>query len=148
MSIELHVYLRDLDVPSREQWQHAINDAGFDLKLDELFSIRQHIGYVPAHLCGVESGFEFYLDALDKSSVPESASMALVDYDHVAAFRIGSDLEELIAAMCTAAALTELADGLFHDPQTYGEYLNGAEAIELARRTAEQEGITAVLNSG
>jgi hypothetical protein len=148
MSIELHVYLRDSDVPSREQWQGAINDAGFDLELDELFSMRDHIGYVPVQLCGVESGFEFYLDPLDKSSVPESISMALANYDRVAAFRVGGDLEEFIAAMCAAAALTQLADGVFHDAQTYDEYLNGAEAIAWAMETAEQEGVAIALDSG
>ena len=50
----------------------------------------------------------------------------------------GGHMEDLNAAMCAAAVLTELGDGVFHDPQS-GEFATGRGVFDLIRRNEEAE---------
>ena len=139
MSVDLYVYLRDAEIPTREQWQEAIDEAGIDLVLDKEFSVREHEGgFVPVLMGEEETGFEFYLDSLDESYIPDepNAAQRLADRGCVAAFRL-SDLQEWVAAMYAAAVLTQLANGLLCDAQI-GELVDGARAMEMAHEAAEE----------
>ena len=139
MSVDLYVYLRDADIPTRAEWQQAIDEAGIDLVLDEEFSVREHEGgYILAQMGEEETGFEFDFESKEGSYVPSGpdAEEKIAAYDRVAAFRFGGDLQECVAAMYAAAILTQLTNGLFCDAQI-GELVDGARAMEMAHEAAE-----------
>jgi hypothetical protein len=138
MSMELHVFLRDPRVPTSEQWQQAIRDAGFDLSLDSSLRVREDTGFSPAVYRGKETGFEFDLcPASDVTDAYPDVVPRIGEREMVANFRWGGDLTECAAAVIASAVLARLADGVFFDPQE-GEVVSGDEAIELARRTVQE----------
>ena len=139
MSVELYVYLRSSEVPTRDAWQQAIEAAGIDLVLDAGYDVGQDSGFFPARMGNYDedTGFEFYLDPIgDDTSFPEGTDVTeqLADRDVMAAFRFSFDLRECVAATYAAAALTQLVNGFFCE-EDGDELLDGAQALELARQT-------------
>jgi hypothetical protein len=118
MSMELHVFVDDSRVPTREQWQQAIADAGFPAVLYSELHLRRDSGFSPTTYNQQNSGFELYFD---------DAASYLEAYPHIAeqvgsrgkcvSFRWGDDLVEAAAAISCAAALTRVTDGLYFDPE-------------------------------
>src|SRR6185503_19562459 len=110
MAVELHIFLEDSRVPSRDAWQQAIEQLGFAAVLDPSLDIRNDTGFSPTTFRGQPTGFELYL---------EPAADILSDYSHIASkigsrdkcatFRWGGDMAECGAAISAAAALTKLA---------------------------------------
>ena len=117
MSLELHIFIQDPKVPSRDDWQQAIDDAGFPTVLDLSLDLRRDTGFRPTIYKEQATGYEFYL---------EPAAGILESYSHLAeqvgsrdmcaTFRWGGDLMECAAAISSAAALTKLADGIYFYP--------------------------------
>jgi len=137
MSVELCVFLRDKNVPTKDRWQQAINDSGVDLVLDD-FDPRVHTGYLPAKLNGKPTGFEYYFGSVEEAFAERPERIG--DRDRVLSFVLHSDLTELKAAMWAAAVLTKHASGIFYDPQS-DEYAEDGGVFEMIRRdeAAEQE---------
>jgi len=117
MSLELHIFLRDSQIPSRDAWQQAIEKAGFPTVLEPTLDLRRDTGFTPASYKDQAAGYEFYL---------EPAAGILEAYPHIteqvggrdmcATFRWGGNLVECAAAISSAAALTKLADGIYFYP--------------------------------
>ncbi len=117
MSIELHIFMSDAQVPTRNKWQQAIDQLGFPTTLDPTLDLREDKGFSPTTFRGQDTGFEFDL---------EPAAEILSDYEHIAAqvgsrdqcatFRWGSNMLECGAAISAAAALAQVADGLYFYP--------------------------------
>jgi hypothetical protein len=118
MSVELCVYLRGLDLPSRDDWQRAIDAAGLDLRLEE-FSPREHTGFLPATLNGEKCGFEYFFQPVEPDEA-EEVREEIGNRDHVVLFVTHASEIEGRSAMLAAAVLTELAGGVFFDPQGGG----------------------------
>jgi len=126
--------MHDSRVPDRAAWQHAIEQAGFPTVLDPALNVREDTGFSPATYGGESTGFEFYM---------ESATDVLDAYPHIAerigaremaaSFRWGGDLNEMAAALSAAAALANLTDGIYFDPQDDVLY-SAAEALVATRR--------------
>ena len=117
MSIELHIFLHDSRIPSRDAWQHTIEDMSFPTVLDSALDIREHSGFSPTIYAGQPTGFEFYLELTQEtlSSYPHIAGIVGAR-DKCATFRWGGDLMEMAAAISAAAALMKLADGIYYYP--------------------------------
>jgi hypothetical protein len=122
VSVEVCVYLRSRDLPSRDAWQRAIDAPGIDLQLDE-FSPRELTGFLPAKLNGEECGFEYLYHPVDHDEAEEVLA-EVGDRDHVVRFVTHASKLDGRSAMLAAAALTELVDGVFFDPQG-GEFARG-----------------------
>src|SRR4029077_4704527 len=137
MSVDLFVFLRDTDVPTRDSWQDAIKAAGVDLVLDD-FDPREHTGYLPVKLDGKPTGFEYYFGSVDEELRQRPEQIG--DRDRVISFVLHSDLTELRAAMWAAAVLTKHASGIFCDPQS-DEYAEGDGVFAMIQRdeAAEKE---------
>jgi len=135
MSVALYVFLQDQDVPSRDEWQGAINAAHLPLILD-VFDVRKFAGYLPVELDGIDTGFEFFFGVV--SEIPGVDALRLAGRDRYVAFVLHSDLTEMKAAMLAAATLTEHASGVFFDPQS-GEYAEGSDVFAIIRRDEEAE---------
>jgi hypothetical protein len=117
MSLELHIFLQDSQVPSRDAWQQAIEKAGFPTVLEPTLDLRQDTGFRPTSYKYQATGYEFCL---------EPAAGILEAYPHIAdqvgsrdmcaTFRWGGDLLECAAAISSAAVLTKLAGGIYFYP--------------------------------
>jgi hypothetical protein len=132
MSIELHIFMHDSRVPTRADWQQAIEQIGFPTVLDSSLDLRQDTGYSPTTYAGKSTGFEFYLDPASEilSAYPHIAKQ-VGTRDVCASFRWGGDMDEMCAAI-SAAALAKLTDGVYFYPD---DIVYGAdEAVEATRR--------------
>ena len=134
MSLELHIFMQDSRVPSREAWQQAIEQLSFPTVLYPTLDVRKDTGFSPTTYKGQDTGFEFSL---------EPAADILASYSHItprvgsrdkcATFRWGGDMTECAASLSAAAALTKLTDGIYFYPDD--DIIYGAdEAVEATRR--------------
>lgn len=127
-------------MPEIAEWQQAIDDASFDLQLDP--SDEAYLGgAVSVRLLQQGTTFEFWMGEVKEmvEAYPEAADDAIEsEADAVATFVVGSELEELYAALIAAATLAKFADGIFFDPQE-GVFLDGDEAIEYARSAMSED---------
>jgi hypothetical protein len=91
-------------LPSTEEWQSAIDRAGFPTVLDSEKDSSEREGWWPAEYDGSPSGFQFLLNI-------EGA-------DCHAFFSVGAgNKNELLSAASAAAALAHLTRGKYTDPQ-------------------------------
>jgi len=59
---EPYAFLARDRVPSRDQWQDAIQRAGFDFVLDPKLVPFEDSGFAPCKLHGRDAGFEIYYE--------------------------------------------------------------------------------------
>lgn len=133
MSIELHIFMHDSRLPTRESWQQAIEEMRFPTVLDETLDVQQQTGFSPTVYAGQSTGFEFALEpAADLLSSYSHIAARVGDREKCATFRWGGDLTEMAAALSAAAALTKLTDGIYYYPND--DIVYGAdEAVEATR---------------
>src|SRR5438045_1104297 len=123
MSVHLCVFLRESELPTQEQWQRVVQEAGHDLVLDS-FSPREHTGFLPLRLAGEPSGFEYLFRPIDEDEFEEVLPV-VDDRTHVVEFTLHGGMQrDLRAAEIAASALTELSNGIFYDPQS-GSHAQG-----------------------
>lgn len=87
MANEQYAFLRKQDVPTRQQWQSAITECGFDFQLDPDLQPFEDAGFCPCKLARSESGFEIYYDG-SPELLSEFAGIAQ-GCDYCIAFRWG-----------------------------------------------------------
>jgi hypothetical protein len=133
MSIELHLFVQDSKIPSRDAWQQAIEEAGIPAVLYPTLDLRTDSGFSPTMYNGQESGFELYLDLAANyfESYPHVAEQA-GNRDMCISFRWGGDFIENNAAISCGAALTRLVDGIFLHSET-SEFFTAANVLEGIR---------------
>jgi hypothetical protein len=137
MSVHLWVFLRESELPTQEQWQRVVQEAGHDLVFDS-FLPREHTGFLPIRLAGKQCGFEYSFKPVHEEvdEVPPFVG----DRTHVVEFNWHGDMQGLRATEIAACALTELANGIFYDPQS-GSHAEGKAVYSLlaVERNAEVE---------
>jgi hypothetical protein len=134
MSVELHIFMHDSRVPTRQAWQQVIEDEGFPTVLDATLDVRQQTGFSPTVYAGQSTGFEFLLEpAADLLSSYPHIVDRVGDRKKCATFRWGEDLTEMAAALSSAAALTKLTDGIYYYPND--DIVYGAEEVVEATRS-------------
>ena len=110
MANEQFAFLKSSGVPTRDQWQQAIDRAGFDLKLDPKLEPLKNVGFVPCKLNGAESGVEMYSD--DSSEFMETFGAIADDRDCCISFRWGGSMRECACAMIASFALASEFDAV------------------------------------
>lgn len=134
MSLELHIFMQDSRVPSRDAWQQAIEQLGFPAVLGVSLDIRSDTGFSPTSFRGQSTGFELCLEpAADILSSYSHITPRVGRRDKCATFRWGGDMMECGAALSAAAALTKLTDGIYFYPDDDIIY-SADEAVEATRR--------------
>lgn len=134
MSVDVFVFVREPDLPSREEWQAAIDELGIDLQLDERMEPDSASGYWPVKIRGEASGFEFFsgsAEVLFGSSAPSGAGDRSLTVDLVT----HSDIRELECSLLAGAALALVADGVVYDEETNRATSHEA-LLELAQSIA------------
>jgi hypothetical protein len=133
MSVELYIFVADSKVPSREAWMQTIDELGFPTILDPMLDVRTHTGFLPATYAGKQTGFEFQVEsAADIIETYATVRERIGDRDKCASFRWGGDLNEMAAAISSAAALAKAADGIYFYPDDEIFY-DAAEAVAATR---------------
>ncbi|MFN7020072.1 MAG: hypothetical protein ACK4WH_01930 [Phycisphaerales bacterium] len=130
MSVTLYVSCTKSGLPSRRQWQSAIDAAGFDLVLDE-FEWKSQSGFLGATFCGVKTGFELWVE--DAKPLARQLHVSLPrDNDVIVSFVFGADKAGGDAAACASAALARCACGLYFD-EFSDDLLDGETAVHVAQ---------------
>ncbi len=137
MPMELHVFLRDAALATREEWQAGITDQGFELTLDATLDVRHHTGFSPAVCWGKKSGFEFdLLPAIDIASSYNGVSERIGARNLAVSFHWRGNLQESIIVYIASAVLAKLADGILYYPQK-NNFSTSYEALAVVRRLIE-----------
>lgn len=133
MSMELHVLFERSRMPGTSGWQAAINQLGFDLRLDPGIEPATSTGFWPMSCRGRESGVEFDVcDAADVVGSNRKARKRFPGADASGNFRWGGDMDELCCALAAAAGLAQITGGTVFDPQD-DRAMTATEAAEEAR---------------
>ena len=103
MANEQFAFLKSSGVPTRNEWQQAIDRAGFDLTLDKGFEPRGNGGFVPCILNGAASGVEMYFD--DSAEFMRECAAVAGGRDCCISFRWGGSMLECACAMIASFAL-------------------------------------------
>jgi hypothetical protein len=110
-----------------------MKELGFPLAIKPATgSLERQSGFMPMMLRGEETGVEF--DVFDGSIVKElMADDYGARFERSASFRWGGDEDEMLCALCAAAALARLVKGAVFE-EGEGRLLSPEEAIDDARR--------------
>jgi hypothetical protein len=136
MSMEMHVLFRG-ELPSKAALTRAMKELGFPFSIAPPGgSLEQQTGFMPMRFRRDEAGVEF--DVFDgRADVEElsgeHAGSVDANFDRSANFRWGGDESEMLAAMCAAAALAKLVDGVILEDEE-GLLLSVDQAIGFARK--------------
>ena len=134
MAVELHIFMQDSRVPTRDAWQQVIEQLGFPAALEPSLDLRRDRGFRPTSFRGQATGFEFYLEpAADILSTYSHIAPRVGSRDKCATFRWGGDTAECGAALSAAAALTKLTDGIYFYPDDEIVY-DADEAVAATQR--------------
>ena len=134
MAVELHVMFSG-KLPSKAALTRAMKELGFPVSIPAGGgALDKQRGFLPMKLRGQKSGVEFDVYN-NRDHIKEVAGE---DYDprfeRLASFRWGGAEDEMLCAMCTAAALAKLVNGVVVDEE--GK-LSVEQAIEQARGTLD-----------
>jgi hypothetical protein len=138
MAMEVHVFFRG-ELPSKPALTQIMQELGFPLSITPSEqSLEQHTGYMPMLLHGKETGVEFDVFngrlAIEDDIGRERMGEIDPGFDRCANLRFVGDWNEVICALCGAAALAKLVDGVVYDEEH--DVLRTIEAaIDEARRT-------------
>ncbi len=132
MSMEIHVLFRG-KLPTKAALQTALRELGFPFSIKPATgSLERQKGYMPMLLNKDDTGVEF--DVFEGRDAVEEIGGEDVDpqFDRVGNFRWGGDETEGAAALCSAAALASILDGVVFEEQE-GRLLTAEEALALAK---------------
>jgi len=130
--MEMHVLFRGA-LPTKAALTRAMKQLGFPFTIAGSGSLERQRGYMPVRFRGDETGVEF--DVFDGREAIEEFSVPNIDpsFDRSANFRWGGDETEMVVAMCAAAALASLVNGIVLD-DAEGKLLQPEHAIRLAKQ--------------
>lgn len=105
MSNELLAFIDKAKVPSREEWQAAINECGFDLQLDPEMKPLEDSAFSPCTLLGSASGVEIWYEG-DPEFLKDFSSINQ-GHDFCIIFRWSGDMGECACASIASYALAK-----------------------------------------
>ncbi|HBA86266.1 MAG TPA: hypothetical protein DCZ95_19460 [Verrucomicrobia bacterium] len=117
MSLIQHAFIQKSRVPSREQWQQAIDKLGHEFELDPDLKPNEDSGFLPCKLKGYPSGFEIYYEpANEYLKLYPDLSTRNGNRDWCITFRWGGDLAECACVLIASAALIDSFDAIIYYP--------------------------------
>jgi len=108
MSMSVLVSVPKFKLPAQVAWQRAIDEAGFDLKLDPGVEPASHTGFWPCQFRRGLSGFELYYD--DYVEISELDGIADAGVPHAFSFVFGRWADEAMSAIIAASILAALTN--------------------------------------
>jgi len=134
MAVEMHVMFAG-KLPSKAALTRAMKELGFPVSIPAGGgALEKQRGFLPMTLRGQKSGVEF--DVYSKRAHIEEVAGEDFDprFDRLVSFRWGAAEDEMLCALCTAAALAKLVNGIVLDEDGS---LSVAQAIEQAKGTLD-----------
>ena len=144
MSMETHVLFRG-PLPEKVAFEAAMRQFGFPFTLQERDgTLEGQEGFLPMMRNGGLTGVEFdtfdrdaYQDEFVREFADEFVEKRVKpDFERIASFRWGGDMEECVAGLCGAAALAKLVGGIVYD-EAEGRLLDVEEVVTTARDNME-----------
>jgi len=133
MSIEIFV-MSDRRLGSIAEWQKAIEQEGFALRLDASRPFETLSGHLPAWRGSVPAGFE--CNHWDPAELLDDDNLADIDFGRrwtqTLAFRFGGDFLALWGAFAAATAYARATGGVVFDGEA-GEIFTADTAAEVTR---------------
>jgi len=129
-------FLEKSKVPSREEWQSAINQSGFNFNLDPELKPFEDAGFLPCTLMDSASGFEIFYDESSEifEDFPELISLAR-SKDYCVSLRWGGSMSACASVQIASYALAKYFDAIVSyegdAPLTLDELLDGAKQAIL-----------------
>ena len=140
MSIEIFV-MSDRRLASIAEWQKAIDQEGFNLRLDTSRPFEAIGGHLPAWRGSEAAGFE--CDHWDPADLLDNDDLADVNFgcrwSQTLAFRFGGDFLAMWGALAAAAAYARATNGVVFDGESV---LTPDQAAETARDAELELGTT------
>ena len=137
MANEQYAFLQKSAVPTRDQWQAAIEACGFDFQLDPELKPFEDSGFLPCKLSGRDAGFEIYYDG-SPELLNDFADVAQ-GRDFCISFRWGGSMVECASVMIASYALAKSLGAIVsyegEEPQDLEAFLAETRAcIEDAKK--------------
>jgi hypothetical protein len=115
MSLEQYAFLKRDDVPTVSEWQSAIDEIGFDFKLDPELKPHEDSGFLPCILEGKESGFEIYYETANETlKIFPQLKDKIESRDYVISFRWGGDMAECASVLIASIALSKFFNAIIY----------------------------------
>ena len=130
MSVDSFFFVRDDKLPTIQQWQAALDEAGVGIMLEDVGDLRKHSAYLPATHRGQPSGFEWYYGPIAENFGDDPPD-GLDGREYVINCVTHSDMRELVCGSVACSVLLQLADGVYFDEDS-GNLLDPAEALAQA----------------
>src|SRR5262249_43908028 len=130
-------FVRDEQLPTIQQWQAALNQAGVGIVLEDVGDLRKHTGYIPATYRDHPSGFEWFYGTVAQNFGGEPPH-GVGGRTHVINCVTHSDIRELVCGLIACSVLSQIADGVFFDEESGGP-ISADAAFEMARRLESEE---------
>ena len=138
MANEQYAFLNKDQVPSRDAWQAAIDECGFDFQLDPDLRPFEDSGFLPCRLMGSEGGFEIYY--FPASDVADDFRHIAHGRDFCISFCWGGSMRHCASVMIASYALAKSFDAILSyegedPPESLEVFLKQTqECIELAKK--------------
>ncbi|KKB07473.1 hypothetical protein [Devosia chinhatensis] len=140
MSMEVYVF-SDRRLDSMAEWQAALDDAGFNIRLDASRDFLDVAGFLPVTIDDRQSGFE--CDHFDAGKVLDELKAEGFPADRqwrwLLAFRFGGLRYECISALVSAALYMRATGGVLFDCEE-GEYYGPDSALDYAEKASNPMG--------
>ncbi len=117
MSLEQYAFIARSDVPTRAQWQSAIDALGFDLSNDPSLVPFESSGFLPCLIRDEESGFEIYYESAAELTFGNPQLKEAVGAREASiSFRWGGDFLECACVLIASAALAKSCNAVVYYP--------------------------------
>src|ERR1700674_5397493 len=148
MAMEAHVFFRG-KLPTKAALARALKELRFPLSIKPATgSLEQQSGFMPMTLGREGTGVEFALFDGRAAIAELAGENVALRFDRIASLRWGGDDSEMLAGVCTAAALAKLTSGVVLD-EAEGEVLSADDAIGKARENLKASvGLQATRRAG
>ena len=115
MPLENTVFLDKESMLNPEQWQAAIQDAGFDMQITSDFDVYGFEGFVNATLEGRKAGFEYYFETIEDDMLDAELKTQIAGKTHIVTLVTHSDLDKTRSSCLAAAVLCKAVGGFLWD---------------------------------
>lgn len=130
MTYDLVVYLKKCQMPTPIQWREEVFEMGFPVRLDHDFDPDSFTGFLPCHVFGAQSGFEFYTSPV--SWLDRQELLLPPEVDYAVQFLTVRGPLGIACVLAAASVLARMAEGCIDSPDS-GKVIAGNHCVDWAK---------------
>lgn len=134
MSADLSIFIKSNELPSKEEWERAIESFGFSLKFSDEFNPVDLQGFLPCKFEGEDSGFEYFCDQIEDTVFDVDSSPEIAGKDLCIGFSSSFEQKDLSSAVIAAATLAKITGGVVWIMEGFD---TESDPIEMAKQIVE-----------